>query len=368
MLSRGTLAEISLSSYKHNLRYFVERIKPSRVMAVVKADAYGHGALRISESAMTEGVDYLAVAFIEEALELRESGIDAPILVFNHIGREYLDSALSEDISITVSSQEQLDYWDVFQSDLRGLKIHLKVDTGMKRLGVRPEGALKTARSIVERGGILEGVYSHLSCADERDEAFSLKQKETFDSVLDELDSAGLSPEHCHLCNSAGSFRFNSNRYSHIRLGVASFGLQPSAEVFDPNLEPVLRWKTVISMVKDIHPGERVSYGGTFVAERTMRVATVPVGYADGYSRLLSNCGEVLVSGSRCRILGRVCMDQFVIDVSGLRDDPKIGDEVVLLGKQGTELITAEEIASWIGTINYEVTCSISRRVPRVLI
>ncbi|HAA85423.1 MAG TPA: alanine racemase [Kosmotogaceae bacterium] len=368
MLSRGTLAEISLSSYRHNLRYFIERVYPSHVMAVVKADAYGHGALRISEAAMNAGVDYLAVAFIEEALELRKSGIDAPILVFNHIGREYLHSALSEDISVTVSSHEQLDYWGALLSDLRGLKIHLKVDTGMKRLGVRPEEVSRTARSIVRMGAILEGVYSHLSCADERDESFSLKQKDAFDSVLDELDSAGLLPEQRHLCNSAGSFRFNSDRYSHVRLGIASFGLQPSAEVFDSNLEPVLRWKTVISMVKDIYPGERVSYGGTFVSKRTMRVATIPVGYADGYNRLLSNCGEVLISGSRCRILGRVCMDQFIVDVTGLQDDPEIGDEVVLLGKQGAESITAEEIASRIGTINYEVTCSISRRVPRVLI
>jgi len=368
MLSRKTFAEVSLSSYRHNLRHFTERIRPSRIMAVVKSNAYGHGMVEISEAAISEGIDCLAVAFIEEALELRKKNIAVPIIVFNYFEPAYVRSAKSAGLSLTISSNEQLQELKASSEDLKGLKVHLKIDTGMKRLGIRPEDAVSIVRDIDHQGMLLEGVYSHLSCADEEDEAFSLLQQKAFDAVLDELENVNILPEYRHLCNSAGAFRFNSERYSHVRLGIAGYGLQPSARFFDPNLRPVLRWKTAVSMVKSIFAGERVSYGGTFTADRTMRVATIPVGYGDGYSRLLSNSGEVLISGVRCRVIGRVCMDQFVVDVTDLKESPSIGSEAVLIGEQGEDKITAEEMAEKIGTINYEVTCSISGRVPRVFL
>ncbi len=327
-------------------------------MPVVKANAYGHGAIFLSKSAEKAGYDFFAVAFLEEALELREHGIKSDILVFNFLLPDMLHVAQEKNITITIYSFEQLEMY----KDLPFIpKVHLKIDTGMRRLGVEPEKAKELYKKALEYGFDIKGAYTHLAVADEskpESKQFTLKQAETFLKYVPDVEIK-------HICNSGGAIQKILGCFDYVRVGIASYGLKPSDEIYSEELKPVLSWKSVVSFVKTIKPGDSVSYGRTFVADREMKVATIPVGYADGYWRSLSNKGEVLIRGKRCKILGRVCMDQFVVDVSHLKD-VKIGDEVVLIGSQGNEKITAEEIAKLVGTINYEVTCRISERVPRL--
>lgn len=356
--------EIDLTAYINNLMFFSRKLSPTKVMAVVKSNAYGHGAIELSRVAIENGINKLAVAFVEEALELREAGVKIPIIVFNYFDPEYSKEVLANDLTITIYSEQQ--FKRIKERVPEGLKVHLNVDTGMRRLGPDVESALKLAKDIVDSGYFLEGVYTHFAVADERDESFSLRQLRDFRRFLESIRKIGITIPIIHVANSAGALRFNCSEFDYARIGIASYGLQPS-EAFQINeLEPVLSWKSVVSYVKKLKKGDSISYGRTFIARKEMTVATVPVGYGDGYNRKLSNRGEVLIGGKRCKILGRVCMDQFVVDVSHLSKKPKIGDEVVLIGKQGEERITVEEIAKLIDTINYEVTCTITSRVPRI--
>jgi len=364
MLSRDTFLEIDLSAYKSNIAFFTKKLFPTKLMAVVKSNAYGHGAVEISHAAIESGVDRLAVAFLEEALELRAAGITVPILVFNYFNPRYAVEALKNKLTITIYSRRQLE--EIKKHIPSGLKVHLNLDTGMRRLGPDINNALELAIDISRTGYDLEGVYTHFAVADEKKEQFTLAQVLIYKKFLEELKKARVNIKIRHVANSAGALRFNESIFDYARIGVASYGLQPSEEFYIDELMPVLTWKSVVSYVKKIKKGDSVSYGRTFIAPRDMTVATIPVGYGDGYNRGLSNKGEVLISGKRCRIIGRVCMDQFVVDVSHLPQKPKMGDEVVLIGTQGEENITAEELAKLLGTINYEITCAITSRVPRI--
>ena len=324
-------------------------------MPVVKADAYGHGAVMLSKAAERIGIDYLAVAFLEEALELRRNQIRTKILVFNYVEKDFVKIAVENNITLTMFSWKQLE-------DYKNLKekpvVHINVDTGMNRVGVKIDEARKFYKKLLENSFEVEGIYTHFAVADslkKEDIEFTKKQYEKFGSLDIDVPIK-------HVCNSGASITGIVPYHNYVRLGIASYGLMPSNEVKDEHLKPVLTWKSVVSHVKYIEKGESVSYGRTFIADGKMKVATIPVGYADGFWRHLSNIGEVLINGKRRKILGRVCMDQFVVEGEGVNE----GDEVILIGTQGNERITAEEIAEKVGTINYEVTCRISKRVPRI--
>ncbi len=357
---RDTYASISLHAYRHNLRFLKERVHPTKIMPVIKADAYGHGALELARVAESEKVDYLVVAFLSEALELRKGGIKTPILVLNYFKPECVNLFVENDLTATIYCLSQYEQLSQFL-DKGLLKAHVIIDTGMSRVGFNHIDAIEKINTIAaDKRLTLEGVYTHFACADEADSEFTRLQYERFSAVVNRLPNIRLK----HVANSAAVLFFEEKLFDFVRTGIASYGLDPRNEKRQEGLEPVLSWETVISMVKCISKGTSVSYGRTFTADRTMKVASIPVGYADGYNRLLSNKGEVLVRGKRCRILGRICMDQFVIDVDQI-DDVKAGERVVLLGRMGEEEISAEEMARKIGTINYEITCSISKRVRR---
>lgn len=324
-------------------------------MPVVKADAYGHGAVMLSKAAERIGIDYLAVAFLEEALELRKNQIRTKILVFNYVEKDFVKLAVENNITLTMFSWKQFEeYKNLKEKPI----VHINVDTGMNRVGVKVEKAKKFYKNLLESGFKVEGIYTHFAVADslkKEDIEFTKRQYEKFSSLDIDVPIK-------HVCNSGASITGIVPYHNYVRLGIASYGLMPSNEVIDEHLKPVLVWRSIVSHVKYIEKGESVSYGRTFVADRKMKVATIPVGYADGYWRHLSNNGEVLINGKRRKILGRVCMDQFVVE----GEDVNEGDEVILIGAQDKEKITAEEIAEKVGTINYEVTCRISKRVPRI--
>jgi len=362
--SRDTWIEIDTNAYLHNLEYFSNLLFPTKVMPVLKANAYGHGAKVLAKKVEEIGLDYIAVAFLEEALELRESGVKIPILVFNYFSEKYVDYFVKNDITATIYCHEQ---YKSLESELRKknmkLRVHINVDTGMGRLGYKVDKALELFEMIYRSPYFdLEGVYTHFSDADNIGSGFTMEQNERFKSFLNELPEK---PKIIHNCNSAASIFFREFKMDYSRIGIASYGLQPSNAKKDENIEPVLSWYSVVSFVKEISPGDTISYGRTFIAKSKMKVATIPVGYADGYPRDLSNKGYVLIKGKKCKILGRVCMDQFVVDVSHVKDI-EIGDQVVLIGRQDGSKISAEELAKLIGTINYEIVCRITSRVPRV--
>jgi len=355
--SRRTYAVINVRNYLSNLKFFQEHCAPAKVMPVVKANAYGHGAVALSKAAERFGIDFLAVAFLEEGVELRKHGIKSEILVFNYVAPDMLHVAEQYNLTITLYSWEQL--WRYTKYAFRP-KCHIKIDTGMRRLGVFPSEAKEFLLAARKANFVIDGAYTHFAVADSSEEGdveFTEKQAEEFRKL-------DLDVRIKHVCNSGAALSKVVNCFDYVRVGIASYGLQPSDTVRSDSLKPVLAWKSVVSHVKNIQPGDTVSYGRTFTAFSEMKIATIPVGYADGYWRSLSNKGYVLIHGERCPIVGRVCMDQFMVDVSHL-PEVNIGDEVVLIGRQGDKIITAEEIAQLVGTINYEVTCRISERVPR---
>lgn len=355
--------EIDLKQIKKNYIKYREKIN-LEIMAVVKADAYGHGAVRISKILQDIGVSKFAVSNIQEAIELRESGIKGLILILGYTPIEQLENVVRYDITQTLLSEEYAR--DVIQSGIR-VRCHYAIDTGMNRIGINAENIRECIFFIEEAKKYLDltGLFTHLCVADTPEQAyFTQRQINKFNSIVNSVLHLRLSEIHC--LNSAGGLWFNSNKSNFTRLGIVLYGLKPDYHNLLPNgIEAILEWKSVISMLKIVHRGETIGYGRTYTAEREMLVATIPTGYADGYNRKLSNKGYVLVKGKKAPIVGRICMDQFMIDVTDI-NNVKIYDEVVLLGKSGNEVITAEDIADMIDTINYEVVCNISKRVSRV--
>jgi alanine racemase len=350
-----TWAEVDLGAIRHNVRTLKRRAGGARLMAVVKADAYGHGAVPVSRAALEAGADVLAVVTAGEGVELRRAGIDVPILVFTDLLPDELALARENGLQVTAhsipSAKRIVAYPD--------LETHLKVNTGMNRWGVEPDDAGEAQKIL---GTQLVGVYTHLSSAD-ADEGTTRRQLEIFDEVLAAQDFGGVL---VHAANSAGILWRPSSHYDCVRPGVALYGLHPAGDEGDPadeDLRPALSLKSYVADVRCLSPGEGVSYGLTFRAEEPMFVATVPVGYAEGYRRFLSNRAEALIRGERRPLLGRVTMDACVFGVDA---DVEVGDEVVLVGEQGRERVRAEEVARWASTINYEVTTGINaRRVER---
>ncbi len=376
-------AEVDLRAIAHNVRALCAAARPgARLMAVVKANGYGHGAVEVARTALANGAAALGVARIEEALPLRAAGIQAPVLVFGFTPPRLLPLAFQHALTLTVFSLSiARDYSSMAMERGKKLKLHLKLDTGMGRLGLLPhcnptgflergvsEATLREVDSILRLPGLeVQGIYTHFAAADSADKSFARLQLERFLRFLERLERAGLEFAVRHAANSAALMELPDSHLDMVRPGIALYGLYPSAEVSREKirLKPAMALKSRIVQVKEVPAGFEVSYGMTYRTERPTIIATVPLGYADGFDRQLSGRGSMLVRGQRVPVRGRVCMDLSMLDVGGVTG-VEIGDEVVALGGQGESAISADELAASTGTINYEVVCRVSGRVPRV--
>jgi alanine racemase len=372
MDSRPTLAEIDLAALRHNYLQLRQSIpKTTGILAVVKADAYGHGFMDISRELEMLNITAFGVAFLAEGIQLRKSGIDRPILLLGGIYPGQERKCIGFNLSTVVFNLEQARALDSAASRLfRKASIHLKIDTGMGRLGIHHQHAAEFLKELKRLRNIeLEGIISHFASADELDEdgrRFTETQQEIFAGVVETAHKEGFTPRFIHLANSAATFSLTLPFCNLVRPGIALYGAIPSVDFQGKlDLKPVMRLKSRIAMLKWVDPGMSLSYARTFVSGRRTLVASVPVGYADGYCRALSNRGEALVRGQRAPVAGTVCMDWIMLDVTDIPDVAE-ADEVILLGCSGSgECIRAEELAERAGTIPYEVFCGISKRVPR---
>ncbi|MCM3631016.1 alanine racemase [Paenibacillus glycanilyticus] len=376
---RPTRVEISLDALNRNLRAFRSAMPEGRLlMASVKANAYGHGAVEIAREAERFGVDYLGVAFLDEALQLRHAGIATPILVLGFVPPEALSIARDKDITIALFREDVLEAAAALpdQADGKKLKVHIKVDSGMGRLGIiGTDEAIAFIDKALDLPQLeVEGLFTHYARADEADKSYTRQQYERFRAVAEHVRGQDLPIRLIHAANSAAGIDTPEYGGDMVRLGISMYGLYPSGEVNRDGikLDPVLSLKTEVVMVKDAPPGWGISYGTRYVTKREERIGTLPIGYADGFSRMLNVNGsaQVLVRGVKVPVLGTICMDQCMIALDGAAGDTAVepGEEVVLIGRQGEEEVTAEDLASLLGTINYEVTCMIAARVPRVYV
>lgn len=364
-------AEISLEAIGHNIREVKKRLPQGvKLLGVVKANAYGHGAVPVA-SYLENQVDYFATATIEEAVELRENGISAPILILGYVSPSQYGDLVEYDITQTIDSYAQaLALEKEAARQNRKAKAHLAVDTGMTRIGFQvTEHDADEAAKIADLPHIeLEGMFTHFSCADQEDKTYCSMQMEKYDKMTALLAERGVTIPLRHICNSAGIMEFDDHRFEMVRSGIITYGIYPSEEVKKERLDliPALSWKSHVIHVKEVGPGIGVSYGATYVTEKPMtRIATVSAGYADGYPRALSNQGCVLIHGKKAPIIGRICMDQMMVDVTDI-PDVQVEDVVTLVGTDGDETITIEEIANPAARFDYEMLCDISSRVTRV--
>jgi len=359
--------EIDTEALASNARLIKSHIGDDvEMMAVVKANGYGHGSVTVARTALLNGATYLAVANMAEAMELRDAGITAPILVLSYVPVFAVRQAMQQDISIVLFDLELARQYERVARDIDGkLKVHIKVDSGMGRLGVLPDDAVRLFRSVHAMQNLeIEGICTHFSMADE-DEAFTKEQLKVFNGVVASLKATGYQFKYVHAANSAAIMRTKESYLNIVRAGLLLYGLLPTSDAkgFD-KLQPVMSWKTVVAQVKELPPNATVGYGNTYRTRQHETIAVLPVGYADGLRRSPHTWREVLVHGKRAPVVGRISMEKTTINVTNI-PDVSIGDEVVLLGKQGEDEISADEIAKWLGTINYEVVTSILPRIPR---
>ena len=366
-MSRWAWAEVSADAIEHNVRAIIGHVRPSQLWAVVKADGYGHGAVTAARAALAGGAGGLCVALVQEGVELRQAGIDVPILVLSEQPADSVPDALQHQLQLTVYSANQLDVLAV--AGAYHHPVHLKVDTGMRRVGAAQSETVALADAIAASAAVeLVGVFTHLAVADDPHDPFTEHQLDCFDDVLAALKAAGHHPHLVHAANSAGALSHPRARYDLVRVGIAAYGISPGAGVdtivAGLHLRPAMELKSRVSHVKRVVAGGRISYGlrHTFAADTT--VATLPIGYADGVPRRLHAVGgTVLIGGAPRRIVGVVTMDQLMVDCD---DDPvEVGDEAVLLGTQGGATITAADWAEALDTIAYEIVCGISGRIER---
>ncbi|MCC3377124.1 alanine racemase [Cohnella sp. REN36] len=374
---RPTVAEISLDAMSRNIRAFRRRLDPgAKLLASVKANAYGHGAVWTSRCAAEAGADYLGVAFLDEALQIRQGGVTTPILVLGYVPAEGLPVAREQGVTVTLYREDQLDAIEGLPERGPKLKAHVKIDTGMGRLGLLPGPA---AERFLERACRLpqlevEGMFTHFARADEADKEYSLMQVERFAAMVDYVAKHGMPPAIIHAGNSAAGIDLPGHVGGMLRLGISLYGLYPSDEVRRDEiaLEPVMSLKTQIVHAKTLAAGEGISYGTKYFTQRTESIGTLPIGYADGFSRMLSGKAEALLRGRRVPVLGTICMDQCMIRLDDAMRDGEVpiapGEEVVLFGRQGDAVLPVEELAAKLGTINYEVTCMMAARVPRAYV
>lgn len=369
---RPTWLEISLSAIANNTRRLKELVGTRvRVLASLKADGYGHGALKVARTALHNGASMIGVATVSEATPLREAGIHAPILVFGYVPLWQMREAVRLDLTITLYGLEAAQALSRAAQALgKTVRVHVKVDTGMSRLGIRSERIEEILQLVREIRLLpyleLEGIFTHFAKADAQDLSHTRLQLERFQNVLQVIEAEGMRPPLVHAANSAATLQLPEARFDMVRPGIALYGLEPSPDVPLPEgFQPALSFKTQVAQVKLIPAGEGISYGCTYITERPTLIAVLPVGYADGFRRAPANWGSVLIHGQEAPLLGRVCMDQSMVDVSHI-PGVRVGDEVVLIGRQGTAMLTAETVAGRLGTINYEVVAEILARVPRV--
>lgn len=370
-----TWTEVDLDAITGNLRLLSARLSPgASIMAVVKADGYGHGALEVARTALGAGATWLGVAMVDEALALRQAGIAAPILVFGYTPPSVVGEAVAAGVSLTVFHNHVLEAAAGAGRSLgQRARVHVKVDTGMGRIGLLPEEAIAFCRRVADEPWVeLEGLFTHFAAADSIDKTYTRQQLARFMSVASALEREGVRVPVRHVANSAAIIDLPETHLDLVRAGIAMYGLQPSDELAHHlPLKPAMTWKTRVVHVKRVPKGDCISYGCTYRATGDSVIATLPVGYADGYSRAWSNRGEVLLAGRRVPVVGRVCMDQTMVDATALTADgvpAGIGDEAVLMGTQGDEYIGADELAEGLGTISYEIVCLVGKRVPRVYV
>lgn len=356
--------EIDRSAIINNLQRFQD-LTSVRVMAVVKANGYGLGITEVAKVVSTAGADYCGVARIDEALELRRAGIKIPLQILGYTHNDRFLEAIGNNITLTIFHPEQVEIvQNVAAQASRTAKVHVKVDTGMSRLGATPETAFEIIKQLYKKPGIdLEGIFTHYACADELSNPLTGQQEKLFLDLVSEIQSSGIQIPLVHASNSAATLTRSSSHLDMVRVGIALYGMEPSHEVSLPsNFKPTLTWKSQISSILHLPPGRGISYGHAYVTKGHETIGVVPVGYGDGYRRMPGN--QVLICGVRAPVVGKVCMDQIMVQLDGI-PGASHGDEVVLLGKQGNEIINAGELAERWGTINYEVTCDLSARVPR---
>ena len=364
-----TYAPINLAALAHNLSCITGYLSPScKVLAIVKANAYGHGAVTIAQSLASQGVGRFAVASLDEGIELRQAGLSGPILILGALFEEQIADLVAHRLTPVVSDGRILPALaQAVRSHPAPYQIHLKVETGMGRLGFSMEELPALLDNQILRSPLqIEGVMTHLADADGADSAFTERQLGAFHAMLEQVRLRGLTLPLVHAANSAAIVRFPEAHFSLVRPGIMLYGYHTLPDsVPAPDLTPVLSLQTTIAHLRTIPQGGTVSYNRTFVAKRPTRIAVLPIGYADGYSRRLSNRGSVIIQGRRAPIVGLVCMDMIMVDVTDLAP-VQIGETVTLIGQQGAESIWADEVAGWIGTIPYEVLCGIGSRVPRL--
>jgi len=369
---RPVWAEVDLDKLAHNMREIRRVAKSENIIAVVKADAYGHGAIDVAPVLLENGANRLAVAVISEAVELRRSGIECPIMILGFTPPNLIDELLKYDIEQAVYSYEfAIELSKMAQKKNKMAKIHIVVDTGMGRIGYLPndESAQEVYNISRLPNIIIEGMFCHFSTADEKDKSYTNGQVKKYNDFYEKLKEKKVNINIRHVANSAAIIDLPETHYEAVRPGIILYGYYPSEEVNKENIDliPVMTLKTNIVHIKKLPPGESVSYGRKFTTERESVIATLPVGYADGYTRLLYQKGKVILKGKFAPVIGRICMDQCMIDITDI-EGVKIGDEVILMGEDENKKFTADTIAELIGTINYEVVCMIGKRVPRVYI
>ncbi|MCL2862335.1 MAG: alanine racemase [Firmicutes bacterium] len=426
-----TWIEVSLDNIAKNYCSFV-KLTGKRVMCVVKADGYGHGAVELAKRLEREGCDIFGVATLDEGIELRQEGIRADILIFNHVGKERINEAIEKNITMTVYSVEMAELISKAFSQERkekiGCKIHIKIDTGMTRVGFLPDEALDAIKHISKFKKIkIEGIYTHFSSADETDRSYTQMQIEKFQKVCDEVESVGIKVKIKHASNSAGAIAYPNAWFDMVRVGISLYGCFPSEEVGaalcrsnnepkdigsdsskvkivgagvparanvrframngrsgtpaptkmktlsprlnmnqDFSLKPAMQFKSRIYRINEVECGTAVSYGRKFITKRKTKIATIPIGYADGLSRVMMGKLSVLINGQLAPVVGRICMDQCMVDITDIKGEIAVMDEVVIFGEQKGATNSVEEVANAMGTINYEILCMVTRRVPRV--
>lgn len=364
-------ANINLDAICNNIKNAKKKLKEgTKIMAIIKADAYGHGAVPVAK-ALDELVDAYGIAIIEEGIELRNAGVKKPILILGYTPVQQLELLVKYDITAAVFRYEMAEKLSK-EAKKQGkiAKVHIKLDTGMGRIGFMPEdSSIPVIKNISKLEGIkIEGCFSHFARADEKNLDFTHLQLEHYTNFVNRLEGEGIIIPIKHISNSAGIMELPEANLDMVRSGIITYGLYPSDEVHKENLilEPSMEIKACISYLKEVKEGTGISYNSTYITKRRTKVATIPVGYGDGYPRALSSKGRVLIHGQSAPILGRVCMDQFMVDVTDISDVQE-GDVVTLVGKDGNEFITVEEVSSASGSsFNYEFVCDVGKRIPRV--
>ena len=363
---RATWVEVNLTRLSRNLQAIRDRVAPAKVMIIVKANAYGHGLAEVAKH-LSSPSDYIGVAVLEEGIFLRELGVTAPILVLGGIWGDQLPHYLQHDLTLTASSVERLEQIDAVAGQMgMKVKVHLKVDTGMERIGVHYYSAHTIQETALKCANVeVEGIFSHFANADSSDLTHARLQLERFNEVLRFYEHHSLPMPIRHMANSAAILQLPESNYDMVRPGILLYGVYPSPEtVHSVQVLPALAWKSRVVYFKVVLPGHPVSYGSTWQSDHPARIVTLPVGYGDGYFRSLSNKTQMIIRGRKYPQVGRVCMDQMMVNIES--DSAYNGDEVTLIGETTNEAVTVQDLADWAGTIPYEILTNINTRVPRV--